>query len=87
MSYFREQRMMLTLENFCKNRQFVTIERTFPPIFWDVLQAKLLKRLFIYAKSKTFKDIWNAFNFFKDLNINCVMMSLFSKTFKDLSWI
>ena len=41
-------------------------------------------RLFIYAKSKTFKDIWKALIFFKDLNKNCDMMSLFLKTFHGL---
>ena len=32
------------------------------------------------------KDIWKALIFFKDLNKNCDMMSLFLKTFKDISW-
>ena len=50
-----------------------------------LLHAKLLNlKTFIYAKSKAFKDIWKALIFFKDLNKNCDIMSLFSKTFNGL---
>ena len=58
-----------------------------------LLHAKLINL-------KTFKDFsfmqnqrllktfgtWKALIFFKDLNKNCDMMSLFLKTFKDFSW-
>ena len=48
---------------------------------------------FFVVNLKTFKDfsfmqnhgLLKTLNFFKDLNTNCGMMSLFSKTFKDLS--
>ena len=53
-----------------------------------LLHVKLLNlktfKDFIYAKSKTFKDIWKALIFFKDLNKNSNMMSLFLKTFHGL---
>ena len=51
-----------------------------------LLNLKTFKDFPFMQNQKTFKDIWKALIFFKDLNKNCDMMSLFLKTFKDFSW-
>ena len=73
--------MALNLEIFWKNR---TIWHYLENISTNILRCHC-----IYAKFKDFhlckiKDIWKALIFFKDLNINCDMMSLFSKSFHGL---
>ena len=47
-----------------------------------LLNLKTSKEL-LFMQNQTFEDI----KIFQDFNINCGMMSLFSNTFKDFSWI
>ena len=70
--------MVLNLEIFFeKSYNLALFREHFHQYFEMVFHAKLLNL-------KTFKDIWKASIFFKDLNKNCGMMSLFLKTFHGL---